>query len=693
MASAVGVVLLAAALYPYRTPAPPAPSDPNLVAVAPFDVLDPSLTLWREGLVDILSRDLDQAGPIRTVSQSVSLRRWSGRADPASAEALGRRTGAGLVVFGSVVRAGTDSVSLRASLLDRARGTTGSDLEVRGEEARLGELADSLGVNILRSLGRGRPIGSVRHVSLGSRSLPALKEFLQAEQFYRRAQWDSALAHYDRAIAKDSAFGLPYRRMYQVLGWGPASSAAYRDAVYYLSRSVELTRGLSGRDSLMFVAESVGMAGRAIRDPDEWLANRHVTYELGAQLVRRYPDDPETLQEWGEMLVHWPPPYGQDPTSALAALDKAIALDSAFSPAYEHTIELALRLGIPERARRYARAYAALNPTEESAPALRLAALVFVSVGIAAPTVAAALRTASANTLYRVGNDLRWWLDSAETAVAVLRELVHGDHDLAGAPPFVADRRMWRKGLAAALAFRGRLDEAVEAYGTSLLTDPDPPPFLAVDDPFLDFALLGAIPDSISRRAFAGARRPGAAWDRFELTRPLLGLSWWTSRGDTAAIRRFAADAGEVARSSPSARAIVRARYLGAAAGAYLALARGDTGRAVRSFEAIPDRLCYMGHCFTEKLTLARLLAAQGADPRAAALLDRWLGAAGATPSYVLATLERGRIAERLGERDRAVRSYQFVADAWRRADAVLEPYVDEAKAGLERLASSDGRR
>ena len=30
------------------------PLDNNRVAVAPFDVLDPSLSLWREGLVDVL---------------------------------------------------------------------------------------------------------------------------------------------------------------------------------------------------------------------------------------------------------------------------------------------------------------------------------------------------------------------------------------------------------------------------------------------------------------------------------------------------------------------------------------------------------------------------------------------------------------------------------------------------------------
>src|SRR5439155_9969203 len=49
--------------------------DPNVVAVAPFDVLDPQLGLWREGLMDVLSRNLDGAGPLRTVSPTVVVRR------------------------------------------------------------------------------------------------------------------------------------------------------------------------------------------------------------------------------------------------------------------------------------------------------------------------------------------------------------------------------------------------------------------------------------------------------------------------------------------------------------------------------------------------------------------------------------------------------------------------------------------
>ena len=121
-AGALVAVAILLGLYRGLRRAPEVTLDRNLLAIAPFDVLDPSLQLWREGLGDILSRSLDAAGPLRTVSPTVALRRWEGRADRASAEALGRRTGAGLVVFGTVVPKGRDSVTLRAGVLDAVSG-------------------------------------------------------------------------------------------------------------------------------------------------------------------------------------------------------------------------------------------------------------------------------------------------------------------------------------------------------------------------------------------------------------------------------------------------------------------------------------------------------------------------------------------------------------------------------------------
>jgi hypothetical protein len=50
------------------------------------------------------------------------------------------------------------------------------------------------------------------------------------------------------------------------------------------------------------------------------------------------------------------------------------------------------------------------------------------------------------------------------------------------------------------------------------------------------------------------------------------------------------------------------------------------------------------------------------------------------SPFFVIARLERARIAEQLGDRDTAIRWYRFVVAAWRHADPELQPRVAEAR-------------
>jgi len=105
----------------------------------------------------------------------------------------------------------------------------------------------------------------------------------------------------------------------------------------------------------------------------------------------------------------------------------------------------------------------------------------------------------------------------------------------------------------------------------------------------------------------------------------------------------------------------------------------------LRLFQSIPHTLCIVNDCFYEKLIEARLLTSQSQARQAGAVLDRWVWG-GEGPLFVLGVLEQGRIAEGLGERDKATQSYQFVADVWRRADSQLQPFVVEARNALARL-------
>ena len=57
-------------------------------------------------------------------------------------------------------------------------------------------------------------------------------------------------------------------------------------------------------------------------------------------------------------------------------------------------------------------------------------------------------------------------------------------------------------------------------------------------------------------------------------------------------------------------------------------------------------------------------------------------------PVEILRALERGRVNERLRNRDRAIEGYALVVKAWRHADPELQGYVDEARAALTRLSA-----
>ena len=681
--AALGLVAVVAAgiLLSRSRPAPP--TDPNLLAIAPFDVLDSSLQVWHEGLVDILSRDLDGAGPLRTVPQTVGLKRWDGRADRVSAEGFGHRTGAGLVVFGSVSKT-RDTVSLRATVLDLARKQAEGDLEVKGDTAEMGNLADSLGIRILQALGRSRPIGALRQVSIGSRSLPALKAFLYGEQFYRRGLWDSALVYYDQAIAQDSTLAIAFRKMGLALSWYPATLDAYRPAEEYKRRSVTLGRGLPPRDSLLIAADSLDIAIEDATSPADLIRFSYRTLSTMEQAVRRYPGDPEIWLGLGEARVHNPPPLGGAPAPALEAFDHAIALDPGFAPAYEHTIQLAIRLNRPDLARKYADAYLRLDPSDVNAPSIRLAALMLDPVRSHAPETARMIDSASVQELFGAGVvNLGWWADSGETAVRLARAMTRRSGT--GVDPW-SDTLMYRQYLALELAYRGHLQEAY-AVDRTLLLDPNASPFRNFLDPFQALALLGAIPESVSARTFGRTLEPGKAWhiSHSFTSRELRGLPWWLARRDTASLARFAFRAEQEARTQESARGKLQGRYLHTAATAYLALARADSVSALRLFQSTPDTLCIVNDCFYEKLIEARLLTSQGQARQAGAVLDRWVWSGGG-PLFVLGVLLQARIAEGLGERDKATQSYQFVADVWRRADPQLQPFVAEARNALARL-------
>jgi hypothetical protein len=228
-----------------------------------------------------------------------------------------------------------------------------------------------------------------------------------------------------------------------------------------------------------------------------------------------------------------------------------------------------------------------------------------------------------------------------------------------------------------ALVYRGHLAEAYRAG--------------ARDDPvaFAQLALLGAIPRDTAGAVF----RSWIGWQMGTRTRVWWALPWWAERRDTAAIASVERWAEAALRRPPFPLPPIAKGffpYVILSSHAYLALARRDSATALQIFEALPDTACF-AMCDLDRLVRIKLLSARGRYQDAAQRLAAtpgvdWPGIQ-ASPVRVLWELERGRVHERLGNRDTARTAYAFVTAVWARADSTLQPYVAEARAGLSRLS------
>jgi len=629
------------------------------IAVLPFSVRGEELEIWREGMVDALSVNLDGATEYRTIPSQTELARWresvSGDVTPdmdTQLEIAGR-AGAKYALSGTALAIGPD-VRLTAEIVEVETGERAARAQVEGAADEALGLVDALSIEILRQLVSDPNAGSsISLAEVTTPSLEAYRAYLEGESLLRRGDLEAAALAFDRAIEADSTFALAHYRLTLIGGFGSRyGTGSTNESIDKAHRHIDR---LPQRQAALVEGE--------------W-RRRRGDFETGIRIqeraVRLYPEDPEAWYQLGETYLHWGDNAGVTPDRAEDAFLRAVALDPQFAPYHWHLIDLAVILGrdsatLADRIASYESV-----ATEDSHSESTYQTMLALAHGDSAHHAEAVARLADFGRvdLLTLGTALR------HPRVAEERTLVNR-RKMELAPDQTRD-------LVASLAF----GQGQVRTGLKLLPPGIPPENrlnmaaflrlneLAVPSSWLDSALAEVDPETLAQ-----------ADDLYQWVEAV-------SRGDTArrnrmlTRRQFEADSllAEAVTVRDSSRAQGRQNRVHGSLGieAYL---DGRYGEAAAHFEKQIPREGNL-----ERFLLARSYMELGRWKEA----ETWFRTL-FWQDHSLAYYHLGRVYEELGETAKARQAYEDFAIAFAEADSELRPLVEEARLKMAQLGDFPG--
>jgi len=382
------------------------------IAVVPFSVNGDQLGVWREGMVDVLSTNLDGLGGFRAIDSRTVLARWhavaSGSEDTDLADALrvAGATGARYALVGSVVGFG-DQVRLTAEVYDVADGTKMGQARREGSPSDVLRMSDGLAVDVIRALlgnQRAELVSESQVESLSTSSIEALRHYLEGEALIRRGEFERAASAFEAAVDQDSTFASAYYRLTQAYGWMEAGGDAAERAELALRA---LKENLPPRDRLILQGEEALSRGDAGGIP------------LMEDAVKRYPDDPDAWILLGEHYVHQGDRLNRTLDDTWEAFSRAAELDPTFSPTYIHYAETAMRRGDVEGARELIDRYLDLSVGTHQGRALSLAFDLQFGDATARGAALAVLDTLESHTAHDLTNGLAFTPEGRDAQRAV----------------------------------------------------------------------------------------------------------------------------------------------------------------------------------------------------------------------------------------------------------------------------------
>ncbi len=296
------------------------------VAVLPFTTRGEGLELYGEGMVDLLTANLEGLGGLRTINSGTVVARWRSEIGETQTAELDRALGvagslnARYAIRGGVLDAG-GRVRLTAEVFDLADGSRVEGVQVEGASDDMLGLIDALTVQLATVFVGGRGLASGGTRALSTPSVAALEAYLRGEALYRQQLFEEAIEAFSDATRADSTFALAWWRLSEAWGWLDPGEPV---GVAALARANAVADELPPRERLLLRADA-GLQG----------GHNAAISELRTHL-QLHSEDAEAWNLLGEYAVHASHLTGAPPDEYPNALRRATALMPTFSPYYIH---------------------------------------------------------------------------------------------------------------------------------------------------------------------------------------------------------------------------------------------------------------------------------------------------------------------------------------------------------------------
>lgn len=324
--AALAVVATAAVAFGWPRSVQPAS---NAVAVFPFALRGDSAHAYlREGIVDLLSATLEGTTGL-AASDPRSVIGVSAAATDRAAAA--RRLGATRFVTGHMVVA-NGRMLVRATLNDGTTGAVVGTASAEGDTSALFDIVDGVAAQLLTQLLEGRDSALTRVAAVSTRSLPALRAFLEGEQAMRQGRDSRALTAFREAATLDSTFALAHYRVALMGTWVTGVDAG--ELLPHAARAARHAQRLTP------LARDLLTAYRAYREFRVLDAER-----LYRRLTEERPDNVEAWLMLGETLMHFNPMRGRSLHAAWEPFARALDLGGPNPHALVHLARMAAAAG------------------------------------------------------------------------------------------------------------------------------------------------------------------------------------------------------------------------------------------------------------------------------------------------------------------------------------------------------------